>query len=96
MLQHFNETMIRLHDVVNYDNWKTLVTKTQTVSVPLTANLLDCAAPCLLASDSEICDFFVFEPSSFCYFGAFDKIDGTMESSALSFHIYIEKGIEII
>ena len=53
---------------------------------------LDCAAPCLLASDSEKCDFFVFEPNSFCYFGAFDKLDGTMESSALSFHIYVEKG----
>ena len=60
--------------------------------MPETANLLDCAAPCLLTASSDVCDFFVFEPNTFCYLGAFDKTDGAMESSATSFHIYANRG----
>ena len=92
MHQQIEDTMIRLHDVVNYDYWKTKITKTEAISVPLTATLLDCAAPCLLIAESELCDFFVYEEKSFCYLGAFDKTDGTMESSVSSFHIYVDKG----
>ena len=40
MVQRIDETMIRLHDVVNYENWKIMITKTATVSVSLTATLL--------------------------------------------------------
>ena len=93
MLNQISETMVRLHDVLKYDNWKSHISKTETISVPLTATLLDCAAPCILKAESENCDFFIFEPNSYCYFGEFDKIDGEMTSTASSFHIYVNKGI---
>ena len=93
MQQVIDSEVIRLHDIIKYDSWKSHITKTESISVPLTASILDCAAPCLLKSTLESCDFFILETNSYCYLGSFDKIDGEMESSASSFHIYVNKGM---